>query len=317
MRIGIAIRAQQLVDRNREGQQRPAFAARHLAAVNVERMPAALADHLVRPRHGLQAGAAAAAFVQIGLQGLQLVIFAGQPVQLQQLLSVFRREMRQPALAKGRIFHAQRHAGGSPIRIHAIHAHLVHQGVGHFHLLLEQRGIRPKVTGDPPGAAGGRDTLEPGYQRRHFGLEPGLARIKILDQRAFGHVVHQQLAKRQVGLCARRSRHGTFLQPLREYLAVQAAIRVPVVAVVGFHQRVLQRRDQAVEDRVGQPGVGIGISEPEIVIHQRAAVVAVDIGGRRWQRLGCAALAAADPLDELRMGFQRGWQFIALARQSR
>ena len=59
-----------MVDRNREGQLRPAIEARHCPAFDVDDVPAGLTDRVASGFRGVQPGSAGVTIVQVGLPGL-------------------------------------------------------------------------------------------------------------------------------------------------------------------------------------------------------------------------------------------------------
>jgi hypothetical protein len=78
--IGIAVGAEQVVQRDRERQLGAALAAVHRPAADVESGAAVFADHLAGAGDGLDLASAGAALMQVGLLGLDFVIFSIQLV---------------------------------------------------------------------------------------------------------------------------------------------------------------------------------------------------------------------------------------------
>ena len=313
--VGLAVGAGQARDALRKREQRAALAAGDGGAAHLNGVPAGLADHLLSARHGNQFRAALAAGMLLGVQLLGCVILGIQPIQRQQPGVLLGREMRQPGLAEGGVLHVQRHIDGRVIGVQLVDAFFEDQLIGQFHLLFEQLGERPEPAGRAPGAAGQRDALQAGFQCLHPQVVRLLARVKILDHRARREIIHQPAAEIRVVAGARRDRLRAGLHPLPVNLLVERSDGLFVTRRFGLCHISLHGGEQAVVDGVGEPGVGAGIGQAEVIIHQRAAEVAVEVGGGGGQQFGRAALAAVDAHHECRERLERIRQRVAHLRQ--
>jgi hypothetical protein len=124
-------------------------------------------------------------------------------------------------------------------------------------------------------------------------------RVEVSDERALGQVAGHPIAEIIVGRDPRRSRLRTLTQPLTEHALVQLAIPVLVLERPGLVDLGLHRRDDLPVHGVGVPGVGAEVRQPEVVVDERSAVVAIQIRRLGRQLLGGPATRAIDLLDQI------------------